>query len=144
MKTAFIYAYLTFLLLPLSFTVKAAEKIEGYICISEKSTGFSFNKATKEWVITRFNVNDEKFVLTKNEGIWNWKKLGESASLFVCDDDFNGSGYLRCRGIGDEITFNKKNLRFMSFYRIGYVSAGIVGTEGGDTPNITIGKCASM
>jgi hypothetical protein len=42
------------------------------------------------------------------------------------------------------LSFNKKNLRYMLIYELGYVSGGIVGNEGGDTPNMEIGKCSPM
>ncbi len=57
--------------------------------------------------------------------------------------EFNDSGYLNCSGFY-ALSFNKKNLRFLLTYRVGYVNAGIAGVEGDDTPSMTIGKCSPM
>jgi len=43
---------------------------------------------------------------------------------------------------------NKKNLRFLNAYLIGYVTDGleneITGGEGSNTPNVEIGKCSPL
>ncbi len=37
---------------------------QSYLCIADKATGFSFNKRKKDWEITRFDVSDDKYILT--------------------------------------------------------------------------------
>jgi len=121
----------------------AASGATGYICIPDASTGFAFNKSTKNWHSTNFNVDNEKYLLSVRDGLWSWKTLGEDDFGIPCSD-FNEYGYMNCTLL-TEITFNRTNLRFMAIYRIGYVSAGIAeGTEGSDTPHISIGKCSPL
>lgn len=114
----------------------------GYVCIAELATGFAFNNSTKTWNTSNFNVKESKYLLSFKNGRWEWKKFGESYST-NCSKDFNEHGYLNCNDLED-ISFNKRNLRYMRIYPIGYVSGGIVGKEGGDTPAMEIGKCSPM
>ncbi len=117
---------------------------EGYICIPDKATGFKFNKTDKSWYSTTFNVKNDKYILTNSSGKWKWKVVGEKDYDFGKCGDFSEYGYINCDILGTQITFNRKNLRYQSIYTVGYVSAGIAGTEGGDTPYIEIGRCSTM
>lgn len=117
---------------------------EGYICIPDKATGFKFNKTDKSWHTATFNVKNDKYILSNGSGKWRWKVIGEKDHDFGKCGDFNEYGYINCDIFGSQITFNRKNLRYQSIYTVGYVSAGIAGTEGGDTPYIEIGRCSTM
>ena len=115
-----------------------------YLCIPDLATGFSYQKNIDKWNISTFDVAKNKYILTKsNTNKWEWKIFGEKYTNVNCDDAFNEHGYLNCNGF-EQIQFNKKNLRFIKIYRLGYVNKGIVGIEGEDTPNMEIGKCSPL
>lgn len=115
-----------------------------YLCIPDLATGFSYQKNLDKWKISTFDVAKNKYILTKsNTNKWEWKIFGEEYSNVNCDNTFSEHGYLNCNGF-EQIQFNKKNLRFMKIYRIGYVNKGIGGIEGEDTPNMEIGKCSPL
>jgi len=117
---------------------------QGYVCVSDLATGFIFDKNLQRWKSANFNVNGEKYLLTKKYGQWEWKGFGQEISLLTCSKDFNEAAYMHCDGV-EKVVFNNKNLRFMKFYSVGYVNKGIGGNvEGGDTPAITIGTCSSL
>lgn len=126
------------LLLSISSTVYA----EAYLCVGDQATGFSFNTSTKEWSQTKFNVKDAKYILSKGSEKWEWKKIGEKNGI-ECDSSFSEYGYMNCESF-TKIQFNKKTLRYISTYTIGYVNIGITRKEGNDTSSIEIGKCSSM
>ena len=117
---------------------------EGYVCIGDKSTGFRYDKSSKSWITSTFNVSDSKYTLTLSNGQWKWNKLGEKSSLPSDCGKFNEYGYLHCSPLLKKLTFNKKNLRYMLIYDVGYVNGGLFGNEGEDTPNMEIGKCSPL
>lgn len=114
----------------------------GYVCIADKAVGFSFDAYSKSWNHANFKVSDSKFVLSKNNANWQWKKMGESYPISC--GEFNEYGYIRCDSGFTQVSFNKKNLRYMKSYLVGYVNAGIAGKEGEDTPLLEIGKCSPI
>lgn len=128
----------------------SAAQAESYLCVADKSAGFYFDKQSKTWDTTTFKAGQKYLVVRgKAEGdssgaaAWLVKEVGEESAAAVCDRDFNEYGYLHCSGF-HEFRMNRKNGRFLMAYFIGYVSAGIVGKEGEDTPNMAIGKCSRI
>jgi NAD-dependent DNA ligase len=90
-----------------------------------------------------WNVSKDKYLLSKSsKGEWQWKNFGKEGSL-TCDGEINEYGYLNCNG-SEQISFNKKNLRFMLIYKVGYLNKGILGNEGEDTPRMDIGTCSPL
>ena len=49
----------------LVFSVAAGAQADSYLCVADASTGFYFDKATKVWKQTSFNVSDRKFVVAR-------------------------------------------------------------------------------
>lgn len=131
-----------FLILSIFFLSFNSSAQSGYVCLADSSTGFAFNSNTKTWNPTSFNVKDSKYLLSLNNGKWEWKRFGEKYGI-PCSSNFNEKGYLRCDSI-EEVSFNKVNLRYLLVYPIGYVNGGIAGKEGADTPSMEIGKCSPM
>jgi hypothetical protein len=121
---------------------------QSWVCVADHATGFKYDG--NKWNAAHFKT-DEKFLVTKSDNPktakWVVKKVGESFPTAFCEEDFTPSGALRCSGF-EEFRFNKKNLRFMSLYAIGYVTDGIgleaLGKEGQNTPALTIGTCAQL
>jgi hypothetical protein len=115
------------------------------LCISDQSTGFKFQDG--KWKIVSFDIDGEKFVVrqpSEDEGQtakWLIMKVGESIPQAWCDEDFSSGGRLTCVGLGTEWRINNQTLRFTYWYHVGYTDG--VDAEG-NTPNITIGKCATL
>jgi len=126
---------------------------ESYLCIADQAAGFSFNKGQKKWSATTFNAT-EKFIIKRQSAeqkifyknaAWVVTRFGSSSGLLAnCEKDFNDVGMLFCEGIVN-FHFNKKNMRFLSTFAIGYVSY-IPGDElldeGKNTPSMNIGACS--
>ena len=127
---------------------------EGYICVTEKATGFHAATMTSEWAGTQFHAA-KRYVIVRSsqfKGGWEVKQTGFMVSMAQCKADFNEYGYLSCEGVED-FTMNRRDLRFQSYYRGGYVGSGPGGPMSGappagqqspDTPVISIGHCTSL
>lgn len=145
-------------ILSLSTTGTLAKGRDGYFCTTDLATGFTFNKANKQWTTVSFQETD-KYLITRASpaelklgNVWVVKKVGSNSPNFVCPEDFNDRGYLSSKGYS-EFTFNRKNNRFLSSYMIGYVTDAIDGNEGtnpiwgpegSNTPAIKIGRCSPL
>lgn len=123
-------------------TTAHAEDATSYLCIAEKGSGFKFNTSNQTWEHARFNVSESKYILSKSQGVWTWKRVGQKHGI-TCSENFNESGYMHCTSF-DQVTMNRKTLRFLLVYPVGYVNVGIAGKEGEDTPSMEIGKCSSL
>lgn len=114
-----------------------------YLCIPDLSTGFVYRKNLDKWTTTTFDVSKDKYLLSKSSnGMWQWKNFGKENSI-ECDGEFSKNGYLNCNKF-EQVTFNKRNLRFIKVYNVGYVNKGIIGNEGEDTPSMEIGTCSPL
>ena len=134
-------------LLSLSLTLcvipsaRAADQ-PSYICVVDQMTGF---KASGDvWHLTNFKP-DGKYVVRPakgdelKQGNWVVSEIGEEYATANCAD-FNEYGWLtQCEGF-EEFRFNRKTLRFLTAYLVGYVGEGAIS----DTPSIAIGKCSPI
>jgi len=111
-----------------------------YLCVPTSSTGFKFDSNTKKWN-RKFLSDDLKQILIKTDGDWKWKNFGQEWGL-VCNKDFEKDGLLICPVIGGEVKFNKKTLRYIQTYTMGYIE-GIENNKS-DTPGMTIGTCSPL
>jgi len=115
-----------------------------YICTPGNSTGFTFNKAARQWDVARFDVVGKKYFVKNDKGSWQWLEAQDSDRSPVRCGDFNNYDTLSCAGLY-EITFNRKSLRFQKIYAEGYVTGlDVAGTdkEGAATPYLEIGTCS--
>lgn len=131
------YLFLTFALLLLIPNLSFAG--ESYLCVADKSTGFDFNKTSKEWYSTNFNTTNQKYIISKSiipSYTWDIKVLGGGTEAY-CKNDFNENGILIC-GVAYEFRINIKKLRYLKSYLSGYY------LNGSDTPYIEIGKCSAI
>ena len=122
----------------------AAAAADSYLCIPEKSTGFTFNKGNRQWDMARFAVEGKKYSVKNEKGSWQWLESEDSDRSPVRCSDFNNYDSLSCTGFY-EIVFNRKSLRFQKIYGEGYVtSPETIGTdkEGAATPYLEIGTCS--
>ena len=109
-----------------------------FICIAEKSTGFSLSGG--KWISTDFTTSKIKYLVKKSEKFPDKMSVHEfgvdtpkyectfDAIKIVCDD------YLRY------MTISIDNLRFQEIYGVGYV----FGDYPGNTPSMTIGTCSRI
>lgn len=136
-----IIALATFILLPpLAFAGKQ------YLCVADKSTGFSYDKALKEWRPTTFEADSKYVISNPNDGHLAFvvRILGESWAMAKCKHDFNDVGVLFCGGSAMDFRFNRANGRYIMFHTLGYYSVLPGNQEDANTPYIEIGKCSSF
>jgi hypothetical protein len=134
------------LLMLLAFNVYSQD---AYLCVTDKSTGFSKNKSTGEWVETSFLATD-KFVITRSSEtgrVWEVTETGSATPYLYCDHEIDSDGDLRCDGLG-VFRFNNKNMRFLRTYDMGYVMS-LVNPKThkdiqDDNPLVEIGRCSKL
>lgn len=148
----------------LAITYPVTASADGWLCIADQATGFSFHEDTRSWEISKFNVEGRRYIIRhltdderagyeqsmdKNGEIhpplkWGFLKVGEQFPEPCFIDKLDEYNNLICgfTPTVQQLWFNQKTLRFQHVYLAGYVSPGKV--EGGDTPSIDIGKCSPM
>jgi hypothetical protein len=118
-------------------------------------TGFAYRNG--EWWERSFKPDDKFIVRPAREfnqdsvvsivlGIpkakWGVVRLGEEEATASCEHDFDAGDRLYCGGGFDVFRMNRKTLRFLHAYLLGYWD-GTPGAETG-TPAVAIGKCSLM
>jgi hypothetical protein len=121
-----------------------------YVCVTDMATGFAFDQNRKQWRTADFNAG-KKYLVSKATGepyAWEVKEIGTSWALMVCAHDFNEGGSLFCKGTGMDLSMNKKTLRFLVTYPVGYWADNVVDAEwakeGANSPYMAIGKCSPL
>jgi len=135
---------------------------ESYLCITESSAGFSFDKQLRTWSPTSFREG-HKFIFRQKQDednatmpwAWTWAlfPFGSTEAWAVCGKNFELSDHTQeCNGIYD-FAFDRKTLRFQIYYKYGFAFHSNNGTdndnissqsEGNDTPFIAIGTCSLL
>jgi len=145
MKRLIILLTITF-----AFVVSFAFADEQYLCTADSSSGFYFYKAAKSWQRTTFKA-DSKYTISKPEGSkWAFvvRKVPDFSPIAVCEDGFDKTGLLFCKGTGYDFRFNRNNGRYLAAYLLGYFN--VPGTNDkadatSDTPFIIeIGTCSPI
>ncbi len=114
------------------------------LCLSEVSTGFSFEKKSQKWVDTKFITTNERFILKKTNSGYTVKRF-DGISTTNCDStDTHVNGFLSCPIPDGDFFINLKSKRFQYYHRIGYVGMDKSIDELGLTPNISIGTCSTL
>jgi hypothetical protein len=136
----------------MSLTLSAGAHAEGWLCVSESSTGFAYDETNESWQRSGFKSND-RYVIRPNrkDGLtWEVAQLGKNADLPIseCGVQPNEAGVLICNGSGNEFRINIRNLRFIHVYWLGYWTYDpnnwVFKNEAGDTPSMSIGKCSAI
>lgn len=111
---------------------------ESFLCITDKVTGFDYDKDTGSWERASF-LPGERFLITSLEGDrYVVEKVDETRPWSAeCRrrDDVPGDSY-SCENGTNSIHFNRKERRFTAFRYFGYW------TGSGDSLSIAIGSCA--
>ena len=130
------------------FLTASVQAADAYLCVAELTTGFSFDSTRKTWKSADFR-SEKKLAITRAKQkpyAWEAKEVGDDRPAAVCDQDFNEAGNLFCTGVF-ELRFNKRQMRFLYVYPIGYWSDDTSSTpskEGANTPALAIGKCRAL
>lgn len=141
--------------LSLLFVANSAPAENAFFCTADKSTGFSFQKDSGEWAQTKFNTQNEKYILrpmTKEErfqheavGAYALFKLGETDPEIRCTKAPYISGdnlaFVNCSYFGSALRFAQKTLRYVITFQGSYI---LDNPESTDTPYIEIGKCSPL
>ena len=124
---------------------------EQYLCVTEHSTGFFYNKSSRSWERRHFRTDNKYIIRKSNSKDISYKviEVGEKIPDYICKDEFDKDGYLYCENsheyllgtLGIRInsgnfSFNKENGRFLEFIIGGYIS------DDKDSPYISIGVCS--
>ena len=128
-----------------------AQSSRTWLCISDKSTGFS-NETVSGWRSADFTAGDRYIVKQGSQasGAWVVQPFGEENpfAAMTCPNDFTSDKILHCRGMLTEFKFNAGTGRFLRAYLGGYWTYvpgnPFFGKDRGDTPQIEIGTCASL
>jgi hypothetical protein len=118
---------------------------ESWLCVADKSTGFDYEKATKEWVHARFKA-DNKYVIKRADGEsvkWEVTEIGEKYPIAKCPEDFD-SDNLICED-WVYFRFNKGSLKFLLAANYGYFAK--VEDDPAMQPDsvmVAIGRCSAI
>lgn len=126
-----------------------------WLCAADATTGFSFDPESKRWRAAHFR-DEVKFALRRPNdkdkahferlkiasASWVVVPLGEERIVGSCSAEFHDNE-LRCSTFLGSIKFNRKTLRYIiTANDFGYLDP--IGTEGGDTPYMQIGRCSAF
>jgi len=84
--------------------------------------GFTFDRTARQWRGASFKT-DGKFVVThskKPSFVWEVKEIGSTYWTLICKKEFSNNGEVHCDGLGGQFFFNRKSMRFLATYTIGY------------------------
>lgn len=127
------------------FAATIANAADSYLCVAEMTTGFTYDANKKAWRSADFR-SEKKLAITRSKNkpyAWEAKEVGDSRPAASCENDFNEAGNLFCTGVFD-LRFNRRQLRFLYAYPIGYWSDGAGAREGENTPAMAIGRCREL
>jgi hypothetical protein len=128
-----------------------ASAMDSYLCVSDKSTGFRYNKALDKWEVVNFIVDVNKYIVSRSLDkniAWEVKRETGSSEFSFCKNDFDENGFLYCES---NIIFkmNKFNLRFVNISPSGYYNSAskndqevMLYKDGSSTLYIEIGRCS--
>ncbi len=142
------HARLIALLIPGLLFSTTASAADTYLCVAEQTTGFNFDSARKTWKSADFGSSKKIAITRVRNKAWAWdaREVGDSQPGATCEQDFNDAGNLFCSGVF-ELRFNRRQLRFLYVYPIGYWSDGDakgMAHEGDNTPAMAIGTCKPL
>ena len=119
-----------------------------YLCISEESTGFYYEKG--QWGHANFNVKNDKFILREikvgelgyfgKENSYGIFPIGERHPELQCGISESENNFV-CQGLLGQFYFSPKSGRFIKTYIAGYWD-GKDNNE--NTPAITRGRCSKI
>jgi len=137
------------LALALSAVPAVGKAQAGWVCTTEKMTGFS--KSSGEWMSVDFETRPKYVIKRGVSGKPAWEVRIFQNEGFVqasCPEEFSRLEVLHCSGLETVFKFNRKTGRFLNAYLAGYWSytpnAPFFSKDGGDSPTIEIGTCSPL
>ena len=123
---------LQLLLLTLIASFAAAEddkKLETYLCIADKATGFNFNESSGKWEAINFTVEGRRHLIRPSRPddlaydsiAYVGHQFGEDDISIVCEKEPDEMGWLHC----GHFVMNTATKRYIIRGNGGYVSATI-------------------
>jgi len=150
----------TLILAGLAGEVGGHDGVTSYLCESTSAVGFKFSPSEGRWVPAIFEASHKFHVRPfdrAKEAIgeedypkhhWDVVRVGEPPGGLpdaYCKEDFTGEGWLFCKAIGGDFTFDKENMRFLHSYALGYWGIRPGKSDAtSDTPYMEIGTCAEL
>lgn len=135
----------------LALAIPTQASAESWLCIPDMATGFTFDAEAKRWRQTNFNVEGVKYLISKPEFApyaYTVTEFGKKQSIFdpTCKNGPNEVGVMACTGLVTDFKFSEKNLRYIRTTTLGYAEPYTTGVheEGGNTPNMEIGRCSKI
>ncbi len=128
---------------------------DSYLCVTEKVTGFVYDKSAGDWSTTDFNAGRRYIVSPSNAqgSTWQVAQVGEVLTTTLCTGGFSATGNLSCDG-AHQFKMNRSNRRFLHAYLMRYWSDRNGQTrqtgdpflfkEGENTPFVEIGSCRPL
>jgi hypothetical protein len=125
---------------------------QSLVCSTEMAAGMSFNRTTKTWSAGTFRP-EAKYVVVKSDNNafkFEVRRFGAKTAVAWCESDFSEHGLLQCKGLFQEFSFSRADLRFLHVYSAGYWNESSINRisptrkEGEDTPAVAVGTCASL
>jgi hypothetical protein len=113
--------------------------------LPKRPPALTYDANRKAWHSADFR-SDKKFAISRSKTkayAWEAKEVGDARPAATCEKDFNEAGNLFCSGVFD-LRFNRRQLRFLYAYPIGYWSDGAGAREGENTPAMAIGRCREL
>ena len=125
----------------------SATGADSYLCVPYMSTGFSFNRITKNWNYSEFKTQNKYIVKKIEKGDplgalgykWQIVTMGDATPLIISTNDLDEEGRLIFDYKFKHFNMNTKNMKFIYSYMYGYWTEG---STRDDTPFLEIGKCS--
>lgn len=125
---------------------------DSYLCISELSTGFEFNKSTGKY--HQINYGEEKYILKKtnkllnqettNDQHWGWFIFGIDDALIAVGQGIADDGLLFLNGLSN-VRFNMNTLRYDSTSYGAHPFDDVdVAMKSHSYYSVTIGSCSKI
>ncbi|HKF95788.1 MAG TPA: hypothetical protein VKB96_14585 [Gammaproteobacteria bacterium] len=85
-----------------------------YLCVTEKSVGFAYDKVTKTWDNANFTTDAKYLVSESNDPKYAYQltRIGNKDPLASCKQGFNEYGYIFCADVGFGSGFKLYGFRF--------------------------------
>lgn len=144
------FTIMTTLVASFSLLMPEAAQAESWLCIADMSTGFSFDRGTRQWSVAKFNVTDSRYLISSQDNKdypYRVTKFGSNDPVGICKGGLTAETFLSCNFLGNRFSFNSKTMRYMLSYDVGYVNPtpGVNDMkEGDDTPFMEIGRCSRL
>ena len=108
-----------------------------YECIVDRVTGFHEDSATGDWNQTTFLPGERFSIVEIREDVYQADRIDDSRpwSAICLQRSGQSTDSFTCRQGTNEIHFNRKELRFISFRYFGYWNGS------SDSVSMAIGKC---